>query len=194
MLVLELLHATLKYIYENSTIKLSRMSERDQQDFIKEYVTWMKGPDVKFESLQIFNFGYERSLPLPSVALDSNSSSRLNLQTSGLQTPSKWSMVVIGKKCVRRFLELMTTIAQIHEDTQALPFAVFVESEDDIKIRNISSHVTPTLVVYYTIQYTLLSYPLRLVPFFYYTERLPPVLQVIALSIWTDLVNYLYKY
>ena len=122
------------------------MSERDQQDFIREYVTWMKGPGFKFESLHIYNFGYERTLPLPSVALDSESPLRLNLQTSGLQTPSKWSIVVIGEKYVRRFLDLMTRIGQIREDTQSLPFAVFVETEDDIEIRNISSRLTPTLV------------------------------------------------
>ena len=122
------------------------MSEEDQQDFIKEYVTWMKGPGFQFESLLIYNFGYERTLPLPSVAFGSDSSLRLNLQSSGLQTPSKWSIVVIGEKYVRRFVELMRTIGQIREDTQALPFAIFVESQDDIKIRNISSRLTPTLV------------------------------------------------
>ena len=122
------------------------MSERDQQDFIREYVTWMKGPGVKFESLFIYNLGYERTLPLPSVALDSGSALRLNLQTSGLQAPSKWFIVVIGEKNVRRFPELMATVGQIREDTQSLPFAVFVETEDDIEIRNISSRLTPTLV------------------------------------------------
>ena len=122
------------------------MSEEDQQDFIKEYVTWMKGPGFQFESLLIYNFGYERTLPLPSIALGSDTSLRLNLQSSGLQTPSKWSIVVIGEKYVRRFVELMRTISQIREDTQALPFAVFVETEDDIEIRNISSRLTPTLV------------------------------------------------
>ena len=122
------------------------MSEKDQQDFIREYVTWMKGPGVRFESLLIYNFGYERTLPLPSVSLDPGSSLRLNLQTSGLQTPSKWSIVVIGEENVRRFPELMRTIGQIREDTQSLPFAVFVETEDDIEIRNISSRLTPTLV------------------------------------------------
>ena len=106
----------------------------------------MKGPGL-FESLHIYNFGYERTLPLPSIALDANSSLKLNLQTSGLQTPTKWSIVVIGEKYVRRFLELMTTIGQISQDTQALPLAVFVETEDDIKIRNISSRLTPTLVL-----------------------------------------------
>ena len=117
------------------------MSETEEHDFIKEFVTWMKGPGFRFQSLHIYNFGYERSLPLPSVAIDGSS----NLQTLGMQTPSKWSLVIIGEK-VPRFLALMTTIDRIHEDTQALPLAVFVQTEDDLMIRNISSHVTPTLV------------------------------------------------
>ena len=40
----------------------------------------------------------------------------------------------------------MTVVERIHEDTQALPFAIFVETEDDIKPTNMSSRVTPTLV------------------------------------------------
>ena len=40
----------------------------------------------------------------------------------------------------------MTVVDRIHEDTQALPLAIYVETEDDIKTTNISSHETPTLV------------------------------------------------
>ena len=71
---------------------------------------------------------------------------KLDLQTSGMQTQSRWSIVVIGKKYLGRFGEIMTVVDRIHEDTQALPFAIYVETEDDIKTTNISSRVTPTLV------------------------------------------------
>ena len=71
------------------------MSEIEEQDFISDYVTWMKGTRVQSESLHVYNFGYERSLPLPSIALRPDSTLRFNLQTSGIQTPSRWSMVVM---------------------------------------------------------------------------------------------------
>ena len=122
------------------------MSEREEHDFLKDYLTWMKGPGLDLDSLHVYNFGYERPLPFPSISLTPDSTLRLNLQTSGMQTQSRWSTVVIGKKYLDRFEEIMTVVDRIHEETQALPFAIFVETEDDIKTSNISSHETPTLV------------------------------------------------
>ena len=122
------------------------MSEREEHDFLQDYLTWMKGPGRDRESLHVYNFGYERPLPFPSIALTPDSTMRFNLQTSGMQTPSRWSTVVIGEKYLGRFGEIMTVVDRIHEDTQALPFAIFVETEVDIKITNISFHVTDDLL------------------------------------------------
>ena len=127
------------------------MSETEEQDFIRDYVTWMKGPGVQFESLLIYNFGYERPLPLPSIAVDHSSSLGFNLQTTGMQTPSRWSIGVIGEKHLGRFGEIMTVVGRIQEETQALPFAIFLQSEYDINLENMTSphlqmHVTPDLV------------------------------------------------
>ena len=122
------------------------MSEREEHDFIKEYMSWMKGSVVQFESLHVYNFGYERPLPLPSNALTPDTKMSFNLQTTGMQTQSRWSAVIIGEKYLDRFGEIMTVVDTIHEDTQALPFVIYVETEDEIKTTNISSHVTPSLV------------------------------------------------
>lgn len=125
------------------------MSETEEQDFIADYVTWMKGPGVQFESIVIYNFGYERPLPLPSIAADSKSTLRFNLQTSGMQTQSRSSIAVVGQKFVGRFAEVMSSIDRIHEETLALPFAIFLQSEYKTKLENMSSyhvHVTPALV------------------------------------------------
>ena len=125
------------------------MSETEEQDFIMDYVTWMKGTRVQFESLHIYNFGYERSLPLPSIALRPDSTLRFDLQTSGIQAPSRWSMVVIGEKYLPRFGEIVTIVHQIHEETQALPFAIFLQSDKEITLENMDSHhmhETPGLV------------------------------------------------
>ena len=122
------------------------MSEVDVQDLMLEYLFWMKGSAVKADSLHIYNFGYERSLPLPSVPLTPDSKLKFNLQTSGMETPSKWSLVIIGKKYVDRFDEIMEVVDRIHEDTQGLPFAIFVQTEKEIDVKNITSHMTPALV------------------------------------------------
>ena len=124
------------------------MSEREEDDFIKDYLTWMKGSELNQESLHLYNFGYERTLPLPSLVLSPDSRMRFNLQTTGMQTPSRWSIVIIGEKYLGRFEEIMTVVDRIHEDTQALPFAIFLETETEINLGNISSymHVTPALV------------------------------------------------
>ena len=123
------------------------MSEKEEHDFLKEYLTWMK-TGLDQESLHVYNFGYERPLPFTSISLTPDSTMRFNLQTSGMQTPNRWSIVVVAKKYLDRFGEIMTIVDRIHEDTQALPFAIFVETEEDIKITNISfpSRVAPTLV------------------------------------------------
>ena len=121
------------------------MSEREEHDFIEEYMSWMKGSKVPFEALHIFNFGYEKTLPLPSLALTPDTTMRFNLQISGLQTPSRGSLVIIGAKYLGRFGEIMAVVDRIQEETHALPWAIFLQSEKEI---NISSHmhVTPALV------------------------------------------------
>ena len=122
------------------------MSVREDHDFIEDYLTWMKGSTIRFDSLHVYNFGYERNLPIPSIALTPDSKLKLNLQTSGMQTPSRWSIVIIGEKYVGRFQEIMTIIDRIHEDTQALPFAIFVQTEDEVMMETPTSHVSPSLV------------------------------------------------
>ena len=116
------------------------MSMEQEHDFIEDYVLWMKGSVGKYESLHVYNFGYDRSLPLPSIALSPDSTLRFILQTSGMKTPSRWSIVIIGEKYLGRFVEIMTLVDTIHEDTQALPFAIFLQTEYETKLENMSSH------------------------------------------------------
>ena len=123
------------------------MTEREGDEFIRDYLTWMKGSELNQDSLHLYNFGYERTLPFPSIALSPDNSMKFNLHTSGMQTPSRWSMVIIGEKYLARFKEIMTVVERIHEDTQALPFAIFLETENEQTFGNLSSmHVTPALV------------------------------------------------
>ena len=122
------------------------MTENDMKEFMLDFTSWMKGSAVKADSLHIYNFGYERSLQLPSVPLTPDSKLKFNLQISGMETPSKWSLVIIGEKYVDRFDEIMKVIDRIHEDTQGLPFAIFVQTEEEIQIKNVTSHMTPALV------------------------------------------------
>ena len=131
------------------SVAFFRMSESEEQDFLKDSLTWMKGPGLDQESLLVYNFGYDRPLPFPSIALTPDSTLRLNLQTSGMGTPSRWSIAVVGEKYVGRFEELMLVVDRIHEDTQALPSDIFLQSKNEIQLQNISSrhlHETPTLV------------------------------------------------
>ena len=125
------------------------MSEREEHDFLKDSLTWMKGPGLDQESLHVYNIGYDRPLPFPSIALTPDSSVRFNLQTSGMQTQSRWSIVVIGDKYLGRFGEIMMIVDRIHEDTQALPFVIFLQSDKEIQLENMNSHhmhETPGLV------------------------------------------------
>ena len=125
------------------------MSEREEYEFLKDYLTWMKGPGLDQKSLHVYNFGYDRPLSFPSIALTPDSTLRFNLQTSGMQTQSRWSIVVIGEKYLGRFGEIMTMMDRIQEDTNALPFVLFLHSDKEIKLENMSSlhmHETPRLV------------------------------------------------
>ena len=122
------------------------MSVRDEHEFLKDHLTWMKGPGLDQDSLQVYNFGYDRPLPFPSISLTPDSTMRFDLQTSGMQTQNRGSTVVVGKKYLGRFEEIMTVVDRIHEDTQALPLAIYADTEDDINTSNISSYETPSLV------------------------------------------------
>ena len=122
------------------------MSEESKPDFLSEYLTWMKGPVVKFASLHIYNFGYQKDLPLPAISLNLENKMNFNLQSEGMQSPSRWSVVVIGQKYVERFDDVMEMVDRIHEDTHALPFAIFVQTEEELQLENVTSHITPSLV------------------------------------------------
>ena len=139
----------LKYHY------LSRMSEREEQDFLTEYLTWMEGPGLDLESLHVFNFGYDRPLPFPSIALTPDTNLTFNLQTSGIHAQSRRSIAVVGEKYVGRFVEIMLVVDRLHEESQALPSDIFLLSEHEIKLVNMSSHQmheTPSLVGIYKAQ------------------------------------------
>ena len=125
------------------------MSEREEQDFLTEYLTWMGGPGLDLESLHVYNFGYDRPLPFPSIALTPDTNLTFNLQTSGIHAQSRRSIVVVGERKLGRFGEIMSVVDRIREETQALPFAIFLQTEDSIKLENMSSHhmrETPGLV------------------------------------------------
>merc|ERR1719219_374450 len=110
----------------------ARMSEIEEHEFMKGYLTWMK-PGLDLDSLTVYNFGYERPIPFPSIVLTPNSSLRLNLQTSGIHSQSRSSIAVVGEKYVGKLEEIMLEVGRIHEDTQALPFAIFLQSEYEIE-------------------------------------------------------------
>ena len=116
------------------------MSEKEDHEFIINYLTKMKGLDLEQESLLVYNFGYDRPLPFPSIALTLECTLRLNLQTSGMGTPNRRSIAVVGEKYVGKFEELMVIVDRIHEDTQGLPSTIFLQSDNEIKLENMKSH------------------------------------------------------
>merc|ERR1719219_2493081 len=117
----------------------ARMSEIEEHEFMKGYLTWMK-PGLDLDSLTVYNFGYERPIPFPSIVLTPNSSLRLNLQTSGIHSQSRSSIAVVGEKYVGRFEEIMLDVERIHEDTQALPLVTFLRTKHEINLMNLRSH------------------------------------------------------
>ena len=125
------------------------MSEKEEHDFLIDYLTNMKGLDLEKESLLVYNFGYDRPLPFPSISLTPDSTLRFNLQTFGMETPSRRSIVVVGQKYLGKFQEILMVVERIHEDTQALPSDIFLQSKNEIKLENMDSphmHENPSLV------------------------------------------------
>ena len=125
------------------------MSDSELSDFLTESLTMMGVSEMDQISINVLNFGYTRPLPFPAIALTPNTKLRLNLQTSGIQSQSRRSIAVIGKKYITRFEDIMLDIERIHEDTQALPLAIFVQTKNEENLTNLSSHPmreTPYLV------------------------------------------------
>ena len=125
----------------------------EEQDFIKDYISEMKPFEFELdmESLIVYNFGYDRPLPFPSIALTPDTNMSFNLQTTGMQSPNRRSIVVVGEKFVGLFEDsIMLVVDRIHEESQALPFAAFLQSENDIKLEEMGSynmsHMSPSLV------------------------------------------------
>ena len=125
------------------------MSDMELSNFLTESLAVMGVSDMDQYSLTVLNFGYARPLPFPAIALTPNTKLRLNLQTSGIQSQSRRSIAVIGKKYMGKFEDIMLDIERIHEDTQALPLAIFVQTKSEDNLSKLSSHpmrVTPYLV------------------------------------------------
>ena len=121
------------------------MSEKEEHDFIIDYLTKMRGSDLDKEPPLVYNFGYDRPLPFPSISLTPDTTMKFNLQTSGIHAQSRRSIAVVGEKYVGRFEEIMLVVDRIHEDTQGLPSDIFLQSEEEINISS-QMHVTPALV------------------------------------------------
>ena len=125
------------------------MSEQEEHDFIIDYLTEMKGLDLDTESLLVYNFGYNRPLPFPTISLTPDTTLKFNLQTSGLHAQSRRSIAVAGEKYVGRFEEIMLVVDRIHEESQGLPSEIFLQTKYEIKLERMISHdmhETPSLV------------------------------------------------
>ena len=68
------------------------MSEKEEQDFIIDYLTEVKGLDLDKEFLLVYNFGYDRPLPFSSMSLTPDAKLSFNLQTSGIHAQSRSSI------------------------------------------------------------------------------------------------------
>ena len=125
-----------------------RLSESELSDFFTESLTVMGVSDMDQISINVLNFGYARPLPFPAIALTPNTKLRLNLQTSGIHQ-SRRSIAIVGEKFLSEFENIMLDIERIHEETQALPLAIFVQTKSEDNLSKLSSHpmrVTPYLV------------------------------------------------
>ena len=125
------------------------MSEREEHDFIIDYLTETKGIDLDKESILVYNFGYDRPLPFPTISLTPDTTMKFNLQTSGIHAQSRRSIAVVGEKYVGKFEEIMLVVDRIHEESQGLPSDIFLQSKMEIELENMSSHdmrETPSLV------------------------------------------------
>ena len=125
------------------------MTEKEEHDFIKDYLTEIKGYDLDKEPPLVYNFGYDRPLPFPSISLTPDTTLKFNLQTSGIHAQSRRSIAVVGEKYVGRFEEIMLVVDRIHEESQGLPSDIFLQSRKEIKLENMRSHdmhESPSLV------------------------------------------------
>ena len=125
------------------------MSDMELSNFLTESLTVMGVSEMDQYSLTVLNFGYARPLPFPAIALTPNTKLRLNLQTSGIQSQSRRSIAMVGEKFLNEFENIMLDIERIHEDTQALPLAIFVQTKHEINLTNLISppmHESPNLV------------------------------------------------
>ena len=141
------------------------MSAREEHDFINDYLTELKGFDLDKESLIVYNFGYNRPLPFPSISLTPDSKLSINLQTSGMHAQSRRSIAVVGEKFVGRFEEIMLVVARLHEESQGLPSDIFLLLEHEIKLENMSSHPmreAPALVRFFKLLYRAVGLTPRL--------------------------------
>ena len=126
-----------------------RMSEKEESDFINSYLSEMKGFDLDKESFLVYNFGYDRPLPFPSISLTPNTTLSFNLQTSGIHAQSRRSISVVGEKYVGKFEEIMLVVDRLHEESQGLPSDIFLQSKYEINLENMgfhNMHETPSLV------------------------------------------------
>ena len=115
------------------------MSDEDEEDFILEYMRWLKGSDFDPENTDIYNFGYEGKLPFPSISLTPDSDVR------EIQRSCRKTVAIVGEKYFERQNEIIKTIDRIQKYTQALPVGRIVQTKE-IQVEKFNAHMPAATV------------------------------------------------
>ena len=121
------------------------MTNDEKIDFIQNVIKWQEGFDV-LNDKGYFNLNFDSKLhSIPGLKLSLDSDTHLNVGTLGLNSPSKYSIVVIGDK----YLEQVDKVMGIVDKIAWMPYAVFLMAEkpgQDIQFTvSARENMSPTL-------------------------------------------------
>ena len=75
------------------------MKHEEKIAFIQDILTWQTGSNILLhQGCFILNFGYNKPFTFPEIKLVPHLGANLNVGSLGLNSPSKFSIVVIGGK------------------------------------------------------------------------------------------------
>ena len=100
------------------------MSDEEEYDFIVEYLSWMRDPEVDPGYIEIYNFGYEGNLPFPSISLTPDS------DLTAIRKSCTKSIAIIGEKYFGRHNEITKTIDRIQKYTRDLPLGRIMQTKE----------------------------------------------------------------
>ena len=102
------------------------MSSGEAYQFVELTTSWKQGHKFLLENCIVYNFGFEKEIPLTQISMDLSSDFKVSLKTKGIEAPNLCSLVFVAGRYVERLNEVVKIVDGVTKATDNVPKAVYL--------------------------------------------------------------------